>query len=180
MQKESQAEVKLFKVGETVASKVAGNPEPSISEKSERACVETGRRVCIKCGGDIPSNKYSNAKYCSDRCRSAYISLQHAYKTGRIKKPGVGSGGNQVGENNHQYKTGVGTYSKKGFKVHGNTCNRCSEPAVLIHHMDHDRTNNLAENLEPLCKSCHQRHHEQRDEKGRYTKGQSTLLETTD
>lgn len=175
MTAKSQAEVKPFKVGETVVSNVTGNPEPSTLEKSKEACVETGRRVCIKCGGDIPPEKYKNAKYCGARCRAAFISLRHAYKTGRIKTPGVGSGGNQQGENNHQYKTGIGTYSKKGFQTFGKVCNRCTAEAVLIHHKDHDRKNNKPENLEPLCKSCHQRHHETRDEKGRYTKGQSTL-----
>lgn len=174
----SQAEVKPFKVGETVVSNVNGNPEPSTPEMSGEACVETGRRVCIKCGGDIPSSKYKNTKYCNDRCRNAYISLRHAYKTGRIKAPGVGSGGSQKGESNPNYKTGIGIYSKLGFEVHGKVCNRCKEDAVLIHHKNHDRTNNKPENLEPLCKSCHQKHHETRDEKGRYTKGQSTPQET--
>lgn len=171
MTKNSQAEIKPFKVGETVVSNVTGNPEPSTLELSKGACVETRRRVCIKCGGDIPLEKYKNAKYCSGRCSSAFRSLQHAYKTGRIKKPGVGSGGNQEQENNHRYKHGIGTYSKKGFEVHGNICKRCSNPAVLIHHKDHNRKNNNSDNLEPLCKSCHQKHHEQRDSKGRYTKG---------
>jgi len=169
----SQAEVKPFKVGETSASNVGGNPEPSTVEMSTEACVETGRKVCIKCGGDIPPGKYRNAIYCSARCRSAFIALRHAHKTGRIKYPNVGSGGAQLGTSNHMYKTGVGNYTKLGFETHGRICNRCGVRATLIHHKDHDRTNNAVDNLEPLCKRCHQEHHCVRDDKGKYTKGQS-------
>jgi hypothetical protein len=167
-----QAEVKPVKVGEPSADNAGGNPEPSRS-KYDQACVETRRRVCIKCGGEIPSHKYSNAKYCSDRCRSAYVSYRHAVRTGRIAKPGVGSGGNQEGENNHQYKTGIGTYSQRAFEHYGRKCNRCdSTELLLVHHRDEDRTNNDLSNLEVLCKGCHQEHHCIRDETtGRYIKG---------
>lgn len=177
----SQAEVKPFKVGETLTSNVEGNPEPSISTSVEKACVETGRKVCIKCKGAIPSNKYSSAKYCSDKCRNAYISLQWRINKGLILKPGVGSGGNQLGVDNHQYKTGIGTYSKKAFEYYGRVCNRCSSTTLLlVHHRNHNRKDNTLENLEVLCKGCHQKHHETRDEKGKYTKGQSKQSEMID
>lgn len=167
----SQAEVKPSKFGELSASKVGDNPEPSTAEKSAEACVETRRKVCIKCGGDIPPEKYSNAKYCSNRCRSAFISLRHAQRTGRIKNPNVGSGGAQQGQANHQYKTGIGMYTKLGFDTHGRICKRCGATATLIHHKDHNRLNNQVDNLEPLCKRCHQDHHCVRDLGGKYTKG---------
>jgi hypothetical protein len=41
----------------------------------------------------------------------------------------------------------------------------------LIHHKDHNRLNNQVDNLEPLCKRCHQEHHCVRDLEGKYTKG---------
>lgn len=165
-----QAEVKPVKFGETLTSNVEGNPEPSTSGSSEGACVETRRQVCIKCGNVI--SQIRKKKYCSDKCRNAYISYQWRLKQGHFKKPGVGSGGNQEGENNHQYKTGIGTYSKKGFEHYGKICNRCnSTKFLLVHHKDEDRTNNELKNLEVLCKSCHQKHHETRDSFGRYTKG---------
>lgn len=178
MNKESQAEVKPFKVGEILPSNVEDNPEPSRLDSSSRACVETGRKVCIKCNGAIPKHKYSNAKYCSGRCRNAYISYQHAVKKGRFKTPGVGSGGNQVGIFNHQYKTGIGAYSKRAFEFYGKLCNRCESTTFLVvHHINHNRKDNTLQNLEVLCKSCHQKHHETRDAQGKYTKGQSTPLE---
>lgn len=167
----SQAEVKPFKVGEPLASKVDGNPEPSrLKEILNRACVEIRRRVCIKCKGEIPEHKYSNAKYCSDKCRSAYIAYQHCLRHGKFKNPGVGSGGNQKGEKNPNYKTGIGTYSKNAFEYYGRKCNRCnSEQNLLVHHKDENRTNNSIENLEVLCKRCHQEHHCVRDTFGKYT-----------
>ena len=35
------AELKLLKVGEPLTDKADGNPEPSSSDSSEQACVET-------------------------------------------------------------------------------------------------------------------------------------------
>lgn len=178
---DSQAEVKPFKVGETLPSNVEGNPEPSNLSSDKWACVETGRRVCIKCNGAIPEHKYSNAKYCSDRCRNAYISYRHCIKKGKFDKPGVGSGGNQEGILNHQYKTGIGTYSKRAFEFYGRLCKRCNGiKNLVVHHINHNRKDNTLQNLEVLCRSCHQRHHETRDEKGKYAKGQSKPLEIVD
>lgn len=167
----SQAEVKLLKLGETLTDNADGNPEPSNSENSEWACVETRQGVCIKCNNVI-TNKRKGLKFCSPRCRNAYNTYQYCLRKGKFKKPGGGSGGNQEGENNHMYKTGIGTYSKKGFTNLPNICNRCqSKENLLIHHKDENRSNNELCNLEILCKRCHQKHHETRDTLGRYTKG---------
>lgn len=38
-------------------------------------------------------------------------------------------------------------------------CERCEERAVLVHHRDHDTTNNDLANLEALCRTCHEREH---------------------
>jgi predicted nucleic acid-binding Zn ribbon protein len=163
-----QAEVKDRKLGEPLTGNADGNPEPS---PEEREGVETRHGLCMKCGGQIPSDKYRNAKYCSAKCRSAYISYKWRVKNGLIKKPGVGSGGNQWGEDNHQFKNGIGTYNANAFKHYGRICNRCkTEENLLVHHIDEDRTNNSLDNLEVLCKRCHQNHHCIRDEQGRFKK----------
>ena len=168
----SQAEVKPFKVGETLTDNADGNPEPSSSNSLEQACVETRQKVCIKCGNEVPQTKNSNAKFCSAKCRNAFNVHKSAVKLGRIKKPGVASGGNQIGSDNHMYKTGIGTYSKKAFDFYGKICNRCqSIDKLLVHHQDEDRSNNDLSNLEVLCKGCHQKHHCKRDEFGKYIKG---------
>jgi len=167
----SQAEVKLLKFGETLTDNADGNPEPSTLVNTEGACVETRQGVCIKCSNVI-INKRKGLKFCSSKCRNAYNAYQWCLRKSKFKKPGVGSGGNQQGENNHQYKTGIGTYSKKGFANLPNVCNRCqSLEKLLVHHIDEDRSNNELYNLEILCKRCHQKHHETRDNLGKYTKG---------
>lgn len=157
----SQAEEKLLKVGETLTSNVDGNTEPSILDSSNKACVETRREVCIKCGNVIPQTKYKSAKYCSDRCRNAYNSLKSRIKQGLILKPGVGSGGNQEGENNHQWTGKSGSAGcKRAMKKLPKICNRCgSLEDLLAHHIDEDITNNSLDNFEILCKKCHQLHH---------------------
>jgi hypothetical protein len=168
----SQAETKPFKFGEPLSVTTDGNPEPSRSGSPDPACVETRRRVCIKCQGTLPSTRNKLAKYCSDKCRNAYIAYQYCLRHGKFKKPGSGSGGNQSGTDNHMYRTGIGDYSKRGFEHYGRICNRCqSTKFVLVHHKDEDRTNNDLTNLEVLCKRCHQKHHETRDLQGKYTKG---------
>jgi len=167
----NKAEEKPFKVGEALTSDVDGNTEPSTSENSEEACVETRRRVCIKCNNVIPLNKYKNAKFCSDKCRSAYNAYKYCLKHNKFKKPGIGSGGNQLGTDNHMYKTGIGTYNKLAFANKEHKCERCTDTNnLLVHHKDHNRENNELDNLEILCKRCHQKHHEYRDSQGRYTK----------
>jgi hypothetical protein len=165
----SQAEEKPFKVGESVTDNADGNTEPSRLENSNQACVESRQKVCIKCNNVI-TNKRSK-KYCSAKCRSAYIAYQFCLRKGKFDKPGVGSGGNQKGVKNHQYKTGIGMYNKIAFSNKPHTCERCNSTSnLLVHHIDHNRSNNELHNLEVLCKRCHQKHHEQRDSLGRYTK----------
>jgi len=166
--KEKLAEVKPFKLREPLTGNADGNPEPSLIIEEG---AETRRRVCIRCSAPI-IGKYKSAKYCSIRCRQAEISYRHRVKTGKIKNPGVGSGGNQLGKNNHQYKTGIGSYNKIAFNNLPNICNRCDNiENLLVHHIDHNRSNNELNNLEILCKRCHQLHHTKRDAQGKYTKG---------
>jgi hypothetical protein len=168
----NKAETKSLKVGEALTSNVDGNTEPSIKSNDLRACVETRRGVCIKCNNVIPSTKYKNAKFCSNNCRSAYNSYKSRVNKGLIKKPGVGSGGNQWGENNNQYTGESGNGGCiRAMRELPNICNRCGSTKFLVaHHIDHNRKNNELSNFEILCKSCHQKHHEHRNSQGKYTK----------
>jgi hypothetical protein len=163
------AEVKPFKVGEPLTENADGNTEPSILDSSSKACVETRRKVCIKCGNVIPQSKYKSAKYCSDVCRNAYISWRYRVNHGLIKNPGVGSGNNQ--ERSIETLKGR-TACRKAMLLLSKVCNRCSSTHNLVaHHIDHNRDNNVLSNFEILCKACHQRHHNNtRDSIGRYTK----------
>jgi hypothetical protein len=66
-------------------------------------------------------------------------------------------GYSQSGENNNNWTGGIGTYrNKKKARI----CERCgSRKYMLIHHKDENRYNNDIENLEVLCKRCHQIEH---------------------
>ncbi|MBT7930276.1 HNH endonuclease [Candidatus Peregrinibacteria bacterium] len=167
MNKINNAENKLAKFGETSAHNGGGNPELSLKKQES---VETRRRVCKKCDNVLPKRRQ---KFCSDKCRNAFNSHAWRIKKGLIKKPYSGSGGNQSGKDNHMYKNGIRNFSLRAFEYYGKTCNRCeSEKNILTHHKDHNRQNNNIENLEVLCKKCHQKHHCTRDQvTGRYIKG---------
>lgn len=168
------AEVKLFKVGEPLTCDDDGNPELSPRHGES---VETGRKVCIRCGELI--TKTRAYKYCSDRCRSADGAYRYCLRHNKFENPGVGSGGNQYGENNNQWTGRSGVAGcRRAMKKLPNICNRCGSTNMLVaHHIDEDRTNNDLSNFEILCKICHQRHHtaDRRDPStGKYIKGQST------
>jgi 5-methylcytosine-specific restriction endonuclease McrA len=82
---------------------------------------------------------------------------QKEYKESRKK------GYNQKGENNNNWKSGIGAYTRLAFEEYGKDriCERCgSKHNILVHHRDRNRYNNKKGNLEVLCKSCHQKEHE--------------------
>jgi hypothetical protein len=162
------AETKPFKVGEVLTGNADDNTEPSILDSSNKACVETRRGVCIKCGNEVPQTKYKSAKFCSIKCRNAFNSLKYRINKKFIQKPGVGSGNNQTKDIKD---SSAKVACKKAMKLLPNICNRCNNIENLVaHHIDHDRTNNNISNFEILCKKCHQRHHETRDINGKYAK----------
>lgn len=155
-----------------VVSTAEGNPEPK--SKRNRLCVETRRRACIRCNNEISPKKYSSAKYCSEICRDRDGSYRYRVKHGLIKNPGVGSGNNQpIGPTHPTYKNGIGSFAKRAFERYEHKCAWCkSKRHLLVHHKNHDRTNNRLSNLIIVCKSCHQKHHTKRDPKtGQYMKG---------
>lgn len=61
------------------------------------------------------------------------------------------------------YGKGQSVYRDIAFRFHPKVCNRCGyskQTAILeVHHKDCDRSNNLAQNLEVLCPTCHEEHH---------------------
>lgn len=104
-----------------------------------------------------------NQKRC-DACKKANSlkyqrSYQHIYaiKSGRIKKPFVGSGNAvEKGPAHPAYKTGLGYYKQ----LRKDKCKECgSDKYLLVHHRDHDRSNQDPDNLQTLCKRCHQIEH---------------------
>lgn len=136
---------------------------------------------CIGCSGEFPRTG-RNQKRCVQCLKRNDRERQYAYRVrkGIIKNPGVGSGGAQgEGENHHSYKTGIGRFHKLSRTIleQRRYCERCSKDLqgvsrykYCVHHRDHDRGNNPVDgsNWELLCKACHQSHHHERDELGRY------------
>jgi hypothetical protein len=121
--------------------------------------------VCENCGVVFTHHGRGRCKNCpvcrevKNKQRVADWQTKH-----RTKNPGVGSGGAQWGENNHQYTGGKsgykGSYRSRCFKNHEPVCILCSsERHIDVHHINGDKTDYSASNLVPLCKSCHKKVH---------------------
>jgi hypothetical protein len=55
------------------------------------------------------------------------------------------------------------SYRDTALKHSGYVCQRCgfdkNKAAIVVHHKDHNRENNIIDNLEVLCANCHAVHH---------------------
>jgi hypothetical protein len=134
---------------------------------------------CRECGTRFTPS-FPCHLYCSTECKSTAKTratrkagyahwVREQIKIGREHVVGVGRGGsNPSGEDHPQYVNGMGRFSKLKKEVKARRyCERCSKDLCNVsshhwcaHHRDHDRTNNVIENLELLCKRCHQIEHE--------------------
>lgn len=113
------------------------------------------QKYCVPCGKEI------KRKRVNERTKK--------YRLSQGKAVGVGKGNNQGrGKTHATYKNGTGIYKKLGKQkaIQLGHCERCKEKLELTnsykrvtHHKDHNKLNNEIENLEILCKSCHQKEH---------------------
>ena len=129
----------------------------------EKSCRECGTLFltkgpaslyCEKCGPKILKEKVKKSRVKSALAKGV--------------KVGIGSG-NYYGRFNKKhpsYKTGIGWYRDLVLENKPHICERCSDTIDFtnsykwcVHHKDHNRTNNTLENLELLCKRCHQLEH---------------------
>lgn len=116
--------------------------------------------TCKMCNVTFDSITKGNAFYCPT-CRKKMKNIRtdecRQRKNPKVKL-GVGSGGNQEGENNHQWKGGKRTYSKI---CSGKYCEICSSTEDLCtHHKNFDHNDNRPGNLQKLCRSCHAKVHD--------------------
>lgn len=117
-----------------------------------RTNVSKKEKMCCDCENlFIPnSNRQIRCTACIDKEKKDRLKQYH-------KKTYCRKGYNQKGENNNNWTGGVGIY--RGLKER-TECSRCgSDLHLVVHHKDGNRYNNTQENLECLCKKCHQNHH---------------------
>jgi hypothetical protein len=144
------------------------------------AKIKTTRfpKTCKMCGcaflGSGPAAVYCEGckiqAVADQRERTRVSTAERRARTGRIKKPGVGKGGNcSRGEEHHSYKHGwfIADRLRPEKKESQRYCERCGKDLIdanrwmwVVHHKDHNHFNNDLQNLELLCNRCHQIEHE--------------------
>jgi hypothetical protein len=130
-------------------------------------------RTCIDCG-EIYTSLRKDRKRC-EVCHRKYRSKHSMVLKGKKNpniKVGVGSGGNQWGEKNHQWNPLANkdkkfyTYSYRTYSLRywGNCCRICgahNRVRLHVHHIDRNPKNNWLGNIIPLCCPCHKKVHTQ-------------------
>jgi len=123
--------------------------------------------ICVDCGIEFihaGRGRKLRCAVCHKKHASKYQMRWRADRDANIKV-GVGSGGNQWGEANSQYKPAD---QHKNTKYRGNYRSRCSsifgrecqgegphKGDIQVHHIDGDPENLSVCNLIPLCFNCH-------------------------
>ena len=96
------------------------------------------------------------------------LDIERFNKFGTYEMLGKGFS-NKVGEEHRQYKNGISFFMKvlRPAVRTRRFCERCGKDLkdaessmVCVHHRDGDRTHNHIDNMELLCKRCHQIHHD--------------------
>lgn len=122
---------------------------------------------CITCSVSfIPTG--NNHKRCAGCAKQVNLKQMNDWYY-KHKVPGPGSGG-KLEKENQNYKHGLSVFrrwAKERLKSLDYCCERCGQSIDVSvrgtwagHHKDHNRANNIKENLEVLCKKCHQIEHE--------------------
>lgn len=118
--------------------------------------------ICKRCGKEFIKETKSYAYYCPEcyKLNRREYAYKHAVETGRIKKPGVGSGGNQYGKSNSQWTNYKGEYSYRNLIKELKECEMCGATTNLCrHHINFIRSDNRIENLVVVCRKCHAKLH---------------------
>lgn len=111
--------------------------------KGERVVVQ-----CAHCGKDVEkqasklNNSRSGLYFCNRECKELAQKYMQA-----IQPDHYGTASAEAG------------YRNKAFKYYPHECNLCgykeNEAALVVHHIDEDRSNDDIENLIILCANCH-------------------------
>jgi hypothetical protein len=125
-------------------------------------------RYCILCQ-ELYNPTGPAAKYCPSCAEDKRAESRERERVKANKGLGKGYWQSLGGKHTNQYKNGIGMYKKirdQKLLEQGHRCARCSKDLKNLtphhrcgHHIDHDRTNNDPDNIEVICKSCHQVEH---------------------
>jgi hypothetical protein len=135
------------------------------------------QKNCTICGcafiGKGPAARYCpvhlTEKQQEQKTKNRIASQKYKIAKGLVQKPGVGSGNNQqLGTEHRAYKHGWFIADRLRPQIKARRyCERCSKDLLdanrymwVVHHRDHNHFNNMVDNLELLCKRCHQLEHE--------------------
>lgn len=133
--------------------------------------------TCKRCGIVFQKDMKSSYRlYCDDcqKARAVEITMKCKKKRIPTTKIGVGSGNSSKNKGHYthgSFKTGIQAYRNIYKDAHKELkCELCgSTKNLCIHHLDENRYNNSLDNLQCLCKKCHQLHHVKRDKQGKFT-----------
>lgn len=136
------------------------------SGKLESASAFKVRVYCNKqcMSNNIKLNNYDNDEYIflkERECQYCKIKFNAKYKTNRYCSSKC-MGMARRGKDNTivEYNKSRVIASKILNKLNCNRCNlSATEVEIVIHHIDENPLNNSVENLEPLCRACHAKHH---------------------
>lgn len=132
----------------------------------ERTCVTCGATFAYTRGRTNGGRVRNTCDHCREIAKEACEkAAMDNFRRRKGQCVGMGSGGNQIGEKNPQWRGGHSKY-RKILIAHlgGHFPVECSDCHVMIqskrdlcaHHIDHDRANPSPANLKPVCKRCHQ------------------------
>jgi hypothetical protein len=125
---------------------------------------------CIVCENEFVT-KGPNALYCSVKCKESsrpesskkdFICLFCGKKFKRRAKYNAGKFCSRECSGLYTTANGKYNYFYKAFLNLPHKCNRCGiedYTVLLVHHKDHNHSNNSLSNLEILCANCHYKIH---------------------
>lgn len=147
------AELKLGEFG--------GPPERTIPSQAKEIML-----ICLDCKKTF-QRRGPNHKRCDGCARTKNLAvMKQWHKDNAVTGQGSGA---LPGEANSNYKHGRNTFrawARDRLADLNNCCERCGNKIENLrngwagHHKDHNPMNNVPDNLEVLCKRCHQIEHE--------------------
>lgn len=115
--------------------------------ESNKKTVNKNVHICRTCGKEFRA--YGKRAYCSHECR-----YKDKTKYTKDTKGTNSQAYRKVAFRNYDWKCAICGFQEYTEYTKGTNYNKY--PVILdVHHLDHDRTNNCADNLVILCPTCH-------------------------